>query len=420
MKALPRLFLLLLGTFLACHFLPYLHWLAFAPKLRSPQVHYSALARDFLLLGIKGETVHYTDSQGTSLTRDRFEELLPLANWPQLTKDGRMPTHIHGAPIPLDQLRRSQFSMRAKPEDFDSPRPGLTHLLEAGGDRVRLEMPSEVLRLGRDRLEFLTPSDNTTLPAKSALFTKALLDAGLHFPLQLYASNPTNRKPYDEGLYLVDADGQAFLLRQLRGTPEVTALAPKGWSGLKLRHILVQESEGREPRAVLFTKDDRVLVVLGEEHRLVALPLRSFRTGLSSFSLRGDLLNRLVVCETDGHLEAVALDRDYRELQRLERMLPRRSDTTTGRVASLLFPISWQLVSPTSGYAWIYASIGSAKALILSALLAVLWFFLATRTPARPFRFILAECVIIMAAGLPGLIAAWLLPVHSVPESPGA
>ena len=65
-------------------------------------------------------------------------------------------------------------------------------------------------------------------------------------------------KPYDEGCYLVDAKGDFFRLRQVRGAAELVRIrdlvAPDEkprWAGLKPRHIHVQEQDNREIRALV-------------------------------------------------------------------------------------------------------------------------------------------------------------------------
>lgn len=415
MKLATRVFLLATGVLLLAHYVPAGYWLVTARAHRPPIVYYSCIEKRFLLLRPEPGGVRRTDPAGNLYEREHFEQLLPLDNYLQLYKDNRMPAEIDGVTITPEKLRRERLNARFKPEMLDSPTVALRPLFEAESGRVRLEMPTDFMRLGRT-IEFIDTRSNRVLPEKSAAFQRAFAAAGFAFPVRLTGSNPTTMKPYDEGCYLVDAHGEFFRLRQVRGAPELTRLTnhrppeerPR-WAQLQPRYIHVQEQDNRELRAIIVGADHSVHLLVGPNWRLVKLPLERFDPANMQLSLRGDLLNRLVTVTSAEYVEAVALTRDYVFLDRYTEHLPAWKDRPEGRLAATLFPFTFQLERTTSGYLGFHFQPGNrfVWALNLALLLGLtMWW----RLGKRPLGDRWPELVAIGVGGIFGIMVVTLLP----------
>lgn len=415
MKLAARLFLLLTGTLLLAHYLPAGFWLVADKHQRAPTVFYSCLEDRFLLFRSEKGEIKRTDPAGAAYEREDFERLLPLDNFMQLYKDGRMPKEIDGVAITPEKLRRERVNVRLRPVLFDSPSTGLTPLLESQSGRVRLEMPGDMMRLGGG-IEFLDVKSNRLLREKSAKYQKAFADAGFAFPARLIGGNPSTLKPYDEGYFLVDAGGSFFQLRQVRGVPELRRLADivqpeeKGrWAQLHPRHLHVQEQDNREVRLVVVGEDGGVHLAIGKDYRLVTLPLKRFDPATMQLTLRGDLLNRLVTVSSDESVEAVVMNREYAFVDRHTETLMPREARPAGRLAAALFPFTLNFESDGSGFLGFHLSWGNKLAWAINpGLLVVLagWW----RWRKQPFGPRLPELAAVGVGGLFGFLLVWLLP----------
>lgn len=416
MKLAARIFLLLSGTLLLAHYLPAGFWLIADKHQRAPMVFYSCIEKRFLLLRSEKGELRRTDPAGAVYEREDFERLLPLDNFMQLYKDGRMPKEIDGVAITPEKLRRERVNVRLRPEALDSPSTGLTPLLESQSGRVRLEMPNDMMRLGSG-IEFLDVKANRVLPEKSAKYQKSFADSGFVFPARLIGGNPTTLKPYDEGYFLVDAAGAFFHLRQVRGEPELRRLAdivPQGekgrWAQLRPRHLHVQEQDNREVRLVIVGEDGGVHLVIGKDYHLVTLPLLQFNPGTMHLSLRGDLLNRLVTVHSDDRVEAVAMNREYELVDRYTESLTPREARPSGRMAAAIFPFTLQFESADSGFLGFHLAWGNwlAWGINLGLLAAVAGWWRFRKRPVNACR--LPELVTVGVGGLFGLLLVLLLP----------
>lgn len=415
MKLAARLFLLFTGVLLLAHYLPAGYWLIADQRQRGPTVFYSCIKKDFLLFRSEQGEVRRTDPAGKIYEREEFEQLLPLDNYLQLYKDGRMPKEIDGVAITPEKLRRERVNVRLKPEALDSPSVALTPFLEAESGRVRLDLPGDYMRLG-NTIEFIDAKSNRLLAEKSAQFVKAFADAGFAFPVRLVGGNPSTLKPYDEGYFLVDATGGIFHLRQVKGAPvlrrvtDLVAPAEKeSWAQLQPRYIHVQEQDNREVRALIVGANHAVHLVVGPDFRLAPLPLQQFDPATMQLTLRGDLLNRLVTVSSATDVEAVALNRNYELVKRYTETLAARRERPAGQLAAALFPFTLELESATSGFLGFHFARGNAVAWGLNlGWLALLAGWLLVRK--RPLRPCWPELAAVGVGGIFGFALVWLLP----------
>ncbi|MDR2674500.1 MAG: DUF4857 domain-containing protein [Opitutaceae bacterium] len=442
MRHAARIFLLLTGAALLAHYLPLGWHILTAGRQRVPYVYYGDTGAGFLFTRVEkagGDTrLIHTDAAGRALERDTFESLLPLTFHAQLYKTGAMPKEIGGVAVTPGALRREQFNLRVRPDQLDTPLVPLHPVFETDNGRARLEIPPDFMRINgaagvadapgpgarRRAIEFLDPKTNTILPEKSALYTDAFARARFVFPVTAAGSNPTARKPYDEGIYLADAEGQVFLLRQARGRPGLVRVAdhaadPAAWRALRPRHIIVNEIETRELRALIIDAGGKPWLAVGENHRLVPLPVTRYNPAADTLSLRGNLLHRLLVVQTAAApgaapaLEAVALDRDYRVLDRHHETLPDPAARPAARAGRVLFPLAWWLAGDTSGYLGFHARVTPrdllpAAAALNALLLAAHLLILRRNKTLAPAR--LPDLAATAALGLCGLLPALLLP----------
>lgn len=415
MRFFARLTLLATGVLLLAHYLPSGYWLVADQEKRLPFVFYSCISNEFLLNRFVNGEIERTDTQGHRFEREEFEDLLPLDNYMQLYKDRRMPKEINGLAVTPEKLRRDRINLRLKPAELDSPAVALYPLIEADSGRVRLEMPGDLLRLTGTPV-FIDVKSNTVNAAKSAKFTAAFQAAQFAFPVKLAGGNPNILKPYDEGYYLTDSRNALYQLRQVRGEPELKKLADlvppdqrAQLDALQPRYLHVQEQDNHEVRLVIVEEGGQVDLIIGSDYRLVTLPLQKYDPADMNLTVRGDMLNRLVTVNDDNHLEAIALDRDYKLLNRYTESQPARAERPAGRVAAVLFPFTLDFESDDSGFVGFDLAAGAGTAALLNLgwlLLAVAWLWWRKQAPIRR----LPELAAVAVGGIFGVILILLVP----------
>lgn len=415
MKISARIFLIVTGILLLSHYLPAGYWLLAEKQQRAPYVYYSCISNRFLFyrFGV-GEPLR-VDSDGKVYDRDEFEQLLPLDNYSQLLRDGKMPKTVNGIPIAVEKLRRERINLRVKPVMFDGPGVDLYPLLEAESGRVRLELPPDFMRLGKS-VEFIDAKSNTLLAEKSAKFLEAFKAQGFVFPATIVGGNPSTMKPYDEGYFIADNQGSVFHLRQVQGAPVLKRVSDvvkpeekARWTSLKPRFIQVQEQDNHEVRAVIIDQGGQANIVVGPDYRLVTVPLKDYNPTTMVLNMRGDLLNRLATVSSEHHLEAIVMNRNYDLVDRHSEPLRERRETTAGKIAGALFPFTLEFEDKNSGYIGFYAQPGNAMMWIVNgSLLLILTGWILFRKQRLPARWL--DLLAVATTGLFGFVLVWLIP----------
>ena len=415
MKTLARWFLLFTGLLLLAHYLPQGYWLLAAKKRRPPIVFYSCVEKRFLFYRYSDHNLQYVDGAGKTYDRQEFDLLLPLDNYLQLLRDGKLPKAIDGVTLTPETIRHARINIKFKPVALDFPGIPLYPLLEAESGRVRLEMPEDFMRIS-SRIEFVDAQTNAVAGDKSERFTRAFSQAGFVFPPATIGGNPTNLKPYDEGFFLTDATGATFQLRQVQGQPklhriaDIAAPAAKSeWQNLRPRYIHVQEQDSREVRAIVIDKTNRALMVVGPDYRLIPIPFKRYDPATMTLVLRGDLLNRLITVSSDNYIESVVLNRDYGLVDRYTEDLPLRSTTFAGKIARAIFPFTLDFDDNNSGYLGFFPSFGSSIALLVNLLCSLgLLAWLLARKQLQFSR--LPDLLVVALGGIFGLLLVALVP----------
>lgn len=169
--------------------LPTLFWTIFEKVPRSPNIFYSTITEDFVIVdGSKKK-----NPEGKEYTSEEYEKILPFMFFRQLMADGTMPDSINGVLMEAPSISRASSFYRYTPKRLDSPVPTLWPMFESQSGKVNLTMPEDYFRIEK-RMEFIVARTNEVNEEKSSLFTAALAEEGFSFPAGIIAGIPTTRK----------------------------------------------------------------------------------------------------------------------------------------------------------------------------------------------------------------------------------
>lgn len=216
-----------------------------AESVSTPFTLYSSVAGRFATLEHdEDKKMQYRDASGREYTEEQFDSILPTFYYRQLITDGRFPDTICGRAVTPRDIQLSNFNMRISPLDLNKPRLGIQQMLESMSGRVDLELPDDVFRITESGMEFVKMSANTIDEAKSASFTRMMQGKGFRFPAYRLSGNPTDRKEYDEGYVMLDAERKLFHVKQTVGRPYVRAIALP--DGMIPEHLFITEFPSRK------------------------------------------------------------------------------------------------------------------------------------------------------------------------------
>ncbi len=402
---IARTIMILFVIFVMSVFIPEYYWKIFEKNIRAPFVLYSPLIQDFIINRFENKEVIRTDNEGHVLTRDEFEELEPFFFYRQMAMEGKMPDSINGIPIDLQEVRRNNFTYRIKPADIGEPFIQLYPLLESQSGRANLEMPDEFIRL-EERCEFIKCETNETVEDLTEKFTYVFRNLDFKFPAVKVFGNPTTRKPFDEGYFIVDSRGDLFHLKRVKNNPLLTKILKP--ERVDVEHIVVTENERREFYAIVISKDNMIYLISYDDYKFIEMPIDDYDMKKHELMIRGNLQHRLFTLTSDDMIKVIVTDRNYNKIDQFEESWISRDKTSAGQFAKIIFPFSLSIVDSNEPFLNFYFLFSGMSALIgiFVSLLFITFIFFRRKSN---LKYVWQDFVIVAFTGLFGLLAVLLI-----------
>lgn len=400
-----RMFLLLAVASLLAHYLPAFYDLVSAQRFRGPGFNYSQVERAIIATRPVADGFLYVNvATGQTYSREEFQAILPLNNHALLMRQERMPASLDGVVLSRHAILSNRVDLRVSPRDFQDQVVRLRPLLEAEDFELNLGMPPDFVRPGA-RFTFLNAEANAIDIHLTDTFSLELEQQGFVFPVVHFANNPTSRKTFDDGMLLVDAEGQWYRIRREHDEPVVQKLA----IDLDPIWLQVREQLNREIRAVVVDRDHSVWLLVGEGFKAIPIPLRRFDPQVTRLSLRGNLLDLQFSAVHGDSVEYLVLNRDFAEIAWHGEDLPPWYERPGQALRRALFPVSLSFKVPYQNFIGAYFAFGHPWAWLPGLFLAFLLFVLRSRFRwAAPFDA--PALGVILVFGWIGVIAALCVP----------
>ena len=264
--------IIVLGTMLLAWLLPKSYHLV--TDTASPNIftYYSSIDEAFCAIEFddkKGRLIRKNIKTDKEYSEAEFDSILPMFYSMQLFADGRMPKSINGKDINPRVVNSKKFFFRVKPADKNKPHIPLYTLFESMSGRVRIEMPGDVFRL-TDRIEFINPETNEINEEKSELFNKQFVMKGFQFPAKMAAGNPSTRKAYEEGYFIVDNKDEIFHLKMVNAKPFLKKVPLP--AGIIPTYLKTMEPDDKSFYAFVFDTNKKLHIITTDSYKLQEIP----------------------------------------------------------------------------------------------------------------------------------------------------
>lgn len=398
---LSRLLMLLLVILVASVSLPHYYRLSFGDRVVNPLIYYSPIIDDFLIFKNVKSKFRWKDTQGTKYSRKEVDVLLPLVNYRILLTNGQMPDSVRGVKINIDTVRLNNLFMKLRPKGIDAPGIKMFPLFESKPLRLKLFMPSNYMCITQ-KMEFIEAETNTINTSLTENFTSALQEQGFTFPAVKYFGNPSTRKAFDEGYFVVDADGKFFHIKKIRGEPYCRNISLPG--GFAVRHMIVYENFLKEFYGIVINEKNEIFLLLYEGYKLQKLPIENYNAPEDQLIFRGDLFYRQVTIIKKRQIFSFVMDRSYKSLAHYEQKIPAKYSEFAGTMYNYLFPFTLSFSTSTSFFVDFYFSAYSLVALYFNFILMLILFsFKRYRSKTAIKKWY--DFAIVLIVGIYGLIA---------------
>lgn len=362
----------------------------------------------------------YKDEKGRYYDRLAFEAALPFIYFRNMEMRGLLPLNLEGRILDRPAIERARRVLELPSRHLDGKRPpqNTLPLLEANPGQAALLYPTDRFRLTAQGMDFIHADTNAPETNLARIFTSALAEQGFLFPARHVGGNFTTFKPYESGIFLVDAQGRLFHLLRRDGRPQIRK--PPLPEGLVPRHVLVSESRERLWLGLLLDSQDRLWLIRQDDLALIGLNVPDYRPDSMDCKLIFDPLYVTVVTSDASRVRATVFDLPpadtphgeiHEPFHSFSHSMSRAAESWQSNLSATLFP--FRLIFGSEDSALLLPHIAfsrhwSRNALPFCLVLAALYAFSLHRSSFSRAR-LLAEATLVLAAGIHALLALALL-----------
>ncbi len=351
MIRISKISIVILFAIIFSSILPWFGSFFFSTYDSAPFTLYSPVKQTFAYidhttdLGIK-----YKDIKGNEYSEKEFNTILPAFYYRQLVMDSKFPKQICGMELSPKQIQKHNFIFKSIPRDINKPKIDLFFLLESASGRVDLEMPNDVFRL-KNGIEFVDMDTNKTNIPKSKLYSEELKSKGFIFPATNAFGNPSTRKDYDEGYFLVDSKGDLFHLKRVKDKPYVHKVDYKWDSAIE--NVFVTEYKSHQTFAFAWDKNGDMYVIDAPNYKVTKTSITNSSLTNKTVMIIGDIFYWTIRINDDNQTRFYALNsKDYS----LANSYNYQSEPNKWKeISKYIFPFEISFVS--SNEKWVYPHI---------------------------------------------------------------
>ncbi|NWF90528.1 MAG: DUF4857 domain-containing protein [Ignavibacteriaceae bacterium] len=391
--------------FISSIYLPDIFWSTFKYKSDRPSVSFSPIVNDFLFTYPGKDNSSIRDRKGKTYTRDEYEAAMPQLNFAQLMFSGKMPDSVNGVKVDVPMMRKNLFQSRFEPSTIDGLNYMLNPLIESSSGRVNLEYPNEFFII-KNRMEIIDARTNSVNEEMTKLFTDALSKSGFVFPAKEAFGNPTTRKPYDEGYFVVDAKDQFFHIKRIKDKPFCKKIyLPKG---IKVVHMNVHEIALKEFYGIFVTEDNGLYFLSYGDYKTIKLAIEDYNYKTSSIRILGDLFHRTISVNNEDSYSVFVFDRNYNLKDKYTGQLTGKYESAQGKISAYVFPFSLSILSNKTMFVNFFLKFIDFRFFAgnIILLLGLIGFFLLKKIPVNKNLF---SIILVAIAGIYGLIAVLVI-----------
>lgn len=404
-KNIYTITLLIVSALVLSWAIPALVRMATSTSQNYPFVYYSSILQDFAIRekDPNDKPVFRDLKKGNNYTKEQYDSITPLLSYRQLMLVGKMPDTILNIPVDAKMIKAKSLVWKYSPRDINKPSIKIYSLFESMSGRANLETPDDVFRLNH-KIEFITIKNNTVNKEKSDLFQAALIENGFKFPAFKLWGNPSPKKAYDEGYFILDSENQLFHLKMVNGKPYVKNT--KAGNNINIAYFSPQEVADKSFYGFIVNKNGEILTLNADGYSVTKMDIPTIDINTNSVMLMANPFYWMVYVTTSSGCTYNVLESG--SLKQHDK--PFTIDAKVNKwdsVSEWFFPVYINLADRNTEYIQPQLIFNFGKAFIISLVLAII--FTLTIGKERTIARKIADGLIIFIFSIPGLIASYII-----------
>ncbi len=290
--------------------------------------------------------VVYKNEKDDYFTRNEFEAQIPFIYYRNMELRKLLPMTLHGKAFDSATIQKARrvLEMPARLLDDNVYKEKIYPLIDANPGQVALVLPADRVRFSGSEFQFIDSDLNAVDAEQSKVYTQSLLDKGFTFPAKGVWGNFTTFKPYEGGVFVVDAAGKTFQI--IRRSNKLEIIQMPFPASVVPKKIVIAEAKDRKYLGLVLDTKERMYLLHEKDFKLTHIPTPNYVSAGMDFKLIMDPLFITAVYSDDAYIYASAFNNAENLAQALEPLhsfkhqMSRNKSTVISKTADVLFPFS--------------------------------------------------------------------------------
>ncbi|NLK67113.1 MAG: DUF4857 domain-containing protein [Campylobacteraceae bacterium] len=290
-------------------FLPRFIEVLFKAPRQNANVSHSEVHDEFMVQASKNKEIFYFKGKDENLSLEEYLDSLPFSFYTYLITNNRFP---YDEWKDANAIKANSQKFAIKPDAFNQKYPPIFTIFESNPKYLRLGYNEFAITSNKFELIF---TDLNTLKKDENLsktFTNSLLNLGFDFPVRAHFTNPSTKKPFDEGVFLKDSKSELFHLKIKNNAPVAKKTDIKN-----VDFMLISENERREFYGAVIDRSG-VSLVSYDDYKLINLPSKHYGPTTDRLELTITPLSKSMSIKKQNEVHAYHFDEKYNVLKSFE------------------------------------------------------------------------------------------------------
>ena len=301
--------LLLFFIFVFSFYLPKLYKDLVQNNSLATYVFYSSTQKNFVYKKHYGEHVFtYGNSDEKSLSKEEFEEALPLVYWKNLDIQKKLPLIINGKSYDKNSIKKARQSFRFDYRDLDTKQIQLYPLFNPNSSIGTIAFPNVMFNI-QDRFNVFDSEENTLDEKLSLKYTNIFKKNGFLFPAKIIAGKTTNIKPLDEGYFIQDSKNDLFHMKVYDDEMFLKEITYN--KEIHIQAIKISESRKKEFYGLAIDYDNQVYIISYDNYKFIRVNLPNYDASSMKLELYANVINKIIRYKNKKEIYTLAYDKDF-------------------------------------------------------------------------------------------------------------
>ncbi|TKG92990.1 DUF4857 domain-containing protein [Puteibacter caeruleilacunae] len=399
MECKARIVLIIAAIAVLAVYLPYFMWIGFSEMSFRPQIEYSPLEETFIIKSMKGAV----SREGKEYSAQEMACALPFSKYKELAVNDALPDSVKDFKWDTKVVQQYNEYKIFSPYYFNMKSLGLYPLFDTNivGSVIK---PDDYFRLN-DRIEFVDAATNKIKEELSQKYTQIMREHGFEFPGQKVFGSTSSMKRYDEGYFMVDAEGKVFHVLKRKG--KFKCIYTKITNGLQFKKMHVLTSLNRKLYGLVATIENELYVLTTNDYGYIKIPIE-YNSDFQKLSFRATVLNYQFSIHDGDETSFVVTDRRFNAVDQYKYIANKSTSYVHSELIPAVFPFI--LTTQNRNSRFFDPSIEIQKKGWMGNIVCVILFVLGLLIWKKKLVNNISDIIFISVFGIYALIAVFVFP----------